>query len=241
MYVLRVYRSSRQRRCCIAKALGVALGVFLMALLPRSAAAAPIVFDLDVQFSNATLPGGPAPWLRATIDDTIVTPGFDVRMTLETIGLTGSEFVSDWYFNVAPALNPATFGFVGVNIAASNPIVISHTTDCCNADGGGLYDLRFAFPVPAGPGRFTGGETVVIDVNWAGGTLTPGDFVFLATPQGGNGPYFSAAHIQGIGAAAALSTFVGADITQAPEPGLLIMLGGGLAALAARRRTRRSS
>jgi hypothetical protein len=232
---------SSHRRCSIGKALGVALGVCFMALLPRPAAAAPIVFDLDVQFSNATMPGGPAPWLRATIDDTTVTAGFDVRMTFETIGLTGSEFVSDWYFNIAPAINPATFGWSGVNIAASSPIVINHSTDCCNADGGGLYDLRFSFPTAAGPGRFTGGETVVIDVNWAGGTLTPGDFLYLATPQGGNGPFASAAHIQGIGAAASLSTFVGADITQAPEPGLLLMLGGGLAALAARRRTRRSS
>ena len=190
--------------------------------------------DLDVQFSNAVLPAGPGPWLRATFDDAAAGVGFDVRVTFETLGLTGTEFVSDWTFNVNPVINPAQFTFAGVNIAASNPIIVTHAAECCNGmGGGGRYDLKFAFPTPNGLGRFIGGETVVLDIDWTAGALMASDFAFLATPQGGNGQYYSAAHIQAIGNN---STFAGAaTVTELPEPGLLALLGGGFAWLTRRR------
>jgi hypothetical protein len=216
--------------------------------VPTSATATTLTLDSTIQFSNAVLPGGPAPWLRATFDDTAAGPGFDVRLTLQVIGLVGQEFVSAWGFNLNPAiLNPsATVDVSPVNFSAVGSATVTWGTDCCSEDGGGLYDVGFTFPTAAGPGRFTNGESVVIDFNLTTGTLLASDFNFLATPQGGNGPFRSAAHIQGIGVDGGLSTWVadnGATLLigpSVPEPSSLVLLGSGLALALGRLRRRRA-
>ena len=60
-------------------------------LVATPAAASSITFDFTTQFSNSTQPGDPAPWVRATFDDTTAQAGFDVRLTVQTLGLTGSS------------------------------------------------------------------------------------------------------------------------------------------------------
>ena len=186
----------------------VRLACFLLLLLiaPTTASATQIVFDFDVRFSNTVNPGGPGPWLRATLDDAAAGAGFDVRLTMETIGLTGTEYISDWGFSVDPAKvsNPGTLTFNKVNVLALSPGDVTITTgvDHWQADGDGKYDIRFAFPTSGAGGgvrRFMGGETVIIDINWTVGDLLAADFNVLATRGGDNGPFYSAAHVQAIG------------------------------------------
>lgn len=215
--------------------------VAALALLPQAAGATTMTFEYTVQFSNGTFPGGAAPWLRATFDDTAAAPGSDVRITVEVLNLAATEFVSNWWFNLNPALgNVATnVGFTFIDTSDVSSMTITWGNDCCNADGGGRYDVRFAFPTAAGIGRLTNGESIVIDANWFGGTMLATDFNFIATPQGGNGPFLSAAHIQGIVGGDG-STFVapGEATFPVPEPGTLALLGGGLTLVARRLRRR---
>jgi hypothetical protein len=66
--------------------------------------------------------------------------------------------------------------------------------------------------------------------------LTASSFNFLSAPDGGHGPFYTAAHVQGIGIDGNFSGWV-----TVPEPATwaLVTTGGAGLALAARRRWRR--
>ena len=222
----------------------------ILAVVPRVAEGSTIVFVSDVAFSGT--PDGPAPWLQATFDDAAVGAGFDVRLTLEAQGLTGNEFVRDWGFNLNPAINPAqlTFGDFDLTDVGGNGNVAYSTGTNGWATGGGLYDIHFAFP-PANADRFEDGDIVVIDIDWTLGTLTAADFNFLASPGGGNGPFYTVTDIQtgGGGWVANGNDASGTCLTnetctpflaaaEVPEPASLVLLGSGLLAVASRLRKR---
>src|SRR6516165_6294700 len=86
-----------------AMLLGLAAAMAL--LMNQNASAASFTFDLNFEFSGGQAPGGSPPWLSATFTD--IAPG-EVSLTLSAsppggAGLTGTENVVGWYFNVDPA------------------------------------------------------------------------------------------------------------------------------------------
>ena len=153
------------------------------------------------------------------------------------MNLTGTEFVSTWRFNLNPVLNPALLSFTQLGGQAAQAIVAS--ANCCNTAGGGIFDIKFNFETANGPNRFTDDETSTYQISGLTG-LTAGDFQFLSAPSGGNGTWYTAAHVQSI-AAPPGSGWIGGDQT-VPEPGslLLVLSAAGLGVFWQRRKLLRS-
>ena len=89
------------------RALGLAFIAFVglaVGFDSSKAEASVITFDFDIEFSGATAPEGPAPWLTATFDDK-GTPG-SVELAMSTAGLVEAEYVNEWLFNFSG--NPTT-------------------------------------------------------------------------------------------------------------------------------------
>jgi hypothetical protein len=175
---------------------------FALALLHDSVARAnTVTYDYNYEFSTGTTPTGPAPWIRAVFQD--VTPG-TVTLTLTTPDLSGSEFVSGWYFNLNPNLNVSSsyLNFSGASGGTFTPPTIQQQEDGYKADGDGKYDILLSFNTSGGASaQFTSGDTLTYTITGVGvdAGLTAADFLCLSTPAGGHGPFDSAAHVQGIG------------------------------------------
>jgi hypothetical protein len=199
--------------------------LFVGGALPR-AGAAMTTLNLNDVFSG-TAPGGSSPWLTLSIQD--LAPN-SVQFTFNAINLPASgEFVSGWYFNFNPALNSdlskLSFSIISNPTGFKNSNITVGTKNA--ADGGGYYNFEFDFPT-SGP-TFTSGEKVVVDVSGTNGfSVNESDFLYLAQPHGGNGVYYSAAHVQAESGGA--SGWVGATTVSAiPEPTSYAAIAGALA------------
>jgi PEP-CTERM motif len=223
---------------------GLIVIVIGMALLPaKSSAASGITYQFDNEFSSGTPPAGPAPWITATIQT--VTPG-TVQLTIANNGLLGSEFVSGFYLNLNTNFNPLNLSISYVSGAGSFliPSVASGTielgTDSFKADGDGKYDVLFDFSTVSGS-TFGAGESVTYQISGISG-LDANDFVYLSAPNGGHGPFYAAAHVQGIGAEGGFSGWVepslGAQPFLVPEPSSSMLVVFGLGFLGFVRRSK---
>jgi hypothetical protein len=200
----------------------------------RSAQATSVTFGLDVEFSNGTPPEGSAPWVTITIDDAADAVGANgVRVTISNGGLTDEEFVSEVSLNLDPLLDPTQLVYTAVSTSAVASVTFLTGVDFFQSDGDGKFDVVLVLPPPPGSftAKFTGGETIVFDLDY-GAPLSAGDFAFGSAPGGGQGTFFAAAHVQGIGLDDEDSGWIG----YVPEPATAVLLGGGLVALAAGRR-----
>ena len=215
-------------------ALGVALGVCLLAAPPASAVT--ITFDLDFEFSNGTPPEGPTPWTTITIDDAADPGGANsVRVTVSNVNLTDAEAVTEISLNFDPLLDPTQVTFTAVSTSAVASVGFSTGVDAFMADGDGKFDILLDLPPPPGnaTGRFTAGETIVFDLTYVA-PITASSFDFPSASGGGQGTFRAAAHVQGIGEGDEDSGWIGdADV---PEPGTLGPMGLGLLALVVARR-----
>src|SRR5712664_3970186 len=100
----------------------VAAGLVFSASLPAST----ITYDFDHTFTGVP-PEGPTPWLTARFSD---AADGAVQLTLAAPGLTASEAVNQWYFNLNPALDPRNLIFTEtVGNALANPTGINTGAD----------------------------------------------------------------------------------------------------------------
>jgi hypothetical protein len=139
------------------------------------------------------------------------------------------------FFNLNPNYNPANLSLsLGAASGGTRPMV-SLGTDMFKADGDGKYDIQIDF---AG-NNFVAGDSITYTITDPGlaHPLSAADFAYLSKPAGGSGPFYAAAHVQGL--SGGNSTWIEpgggpmAIVTAAPEPrsiayGLLALALGGL-------------
>ena len=207
------------------------------------ASGAGVIYQFDNGFSG-TNPNGPAPWVMETLQD--VSPG-TVMLTVTNVNVTSSEKITELYLNINPNYNVSAlqFSFVSGSAGVTAPLP-SLGEDSFKADGDGKYDILFQFSQT--PSTSFGPNDYLVYQITGIPTLTSSDFVFMSSPAGGHGPFYSAIHVQGIastsvGDTGSYSGWVSPTTytpLTVPEPGsLAFMLAGATTAVCWRRRLSR--
>lgn len=138
-----------------------------------------LIYELNLEYSGGTNPAGSRPWLVATFENDAIVPG-QVNLKLEARGLTGNEFVSNWYFNIDPTYNNALSILPGANVSQ----VIQNRYGAGPALG---FDIEFNFPTSNSSGlRFGVGS--VLNYEFWGAGLDEDDFNF--SNASGSRPFF---------------------------------------------------
>jgi hypothetical protein len=148
------------------------------------------------QVSGGTTPAGSPPWLQAVFTDTGL-PANTVNLTLSAGNLSGSDFVTCWYFNLNPSLNPTELNLtVSSSTGSFTAPSVQTGANGFKAGPDGKFDLLFGFASTGDDStRFTSGDSLTFTITGISG-LTADDFSWLSTSAGGSGAYSSAAHIE---------------------------------------------
>jgi len=208
-----------------------ACAVFALLLAACATQASIVEFELSSEYTGGTAPSLPPPWLTATLDDG-GTPG-SVALTLANTNLAGEEFVSEWSFNLDPALDVTALLFSApAKTGLMDDPTIGLSADAYKGAGDGYFDILIDFATSNNDNnRFGAGESVDFTITGIP-TLTAASFDFLSTfPLEKKTSLPTAAHIQAIGSESGwVST---------PEPSSLVLLSV-MAVFTARRRRRRT-
>lgn len=211
---------------------GVLLGLLVLICAPAQAAI--LTFPASIEFSGATPPSGPLPWVTVVFDDQ--GGSGSVLMSLTATNLTAGEFITSLQLNLDPLLDPTNLVFsLEAASGAFEAPAINLGANAFKADGDGKYDIQFVFATSGGGApstdRFEGGESISYTVTGIP-SLTAQSFNAPSAPGGGQGSYVMAVHVQGIGEDGSLSGWVAPP--PLPEPSMLSLVV--LASLALLRR-----
>jgi hypothetical protein len=204
---------------------GVAAAALLAGFSAAPAQASTVIWDLALEFSGAATPAGA---VKVTIKDVTAPPADAVDITFDFISggtLSSFEFIDEITLNFDPEGSVGTLSFTPQSGNTAPLATISAGANSYKADGDGNYDLKFDFP-SAGGSRFTWGESITYRATGVTG-MTASSFVALSQPAGGSGPFYVAAHVQGIGPTGNQSGWV----TRVPVPAALPLVLAGLAGL----------
>ncbi len=189
----------------------------------------------DIEFSGGQAPASPLhPWIQMTISDN--GPN-SVIFQLTAPHLTGNENISEFYFNLDPALSMDLGSLVFSNIVQGGSFTlptISQQENGFKADGDGKYDIHLSFATGTN-NTFVGGDSLQYTIT--GNGISAASFDFLSAPDGGHGPFITAAHIQNTtGAGSGGSGWVadstgGRIVPNVPEPSSLLLGALGLIAV----------
>lgn len=157
-----------------------------------------------------------------------------VRITVTNNLVDPGAFLSSLYLNTSVAPLAGAAGTC-VTCTATNgqTMTFNFGSNAFQADGDGIYDILIDFSTSAA-NRLTPGEAIVFDLTSTTLGFTSDSFLVFSVPGGGNGPFRIAAHIQSL--PNGQSDFITEG--EVPEPTSLLLLGSGIATLAAGLRKR---
>ena len=173
----------------------------------------------DIYGVDSVAPSGSTPWLTLTTTTLSGADAGKVRLEFDVSGLTGVEYVDEWYLNVNPALDPTKLNFASaVKTGSFSLPTISLGTDAYKAGPDGRFDIKLQFSTSnagGGVNRFTAGDKLSYIVSCSLGSISAESFDFLSKPEGAYGPYHTVAHVVATGLDAKGSAWV----HSVPEPG----------------------
>jgi hypothetical protein len=140
--------------------------------------------------------------------------------------LTGSENISEFFFNFDDSLNVGALTITQIaSSGAFSPAAISRGINAFQADGDGLYDVTLGFATGGNAGTvFGAGDSVTYLLSY-GSSISASSFGLLSDPRGGHGPFYAAAHVQntgGGGYSGWISPTGISEYTMVPEPATLV-------------------
>lgn len=199
----------------------------LLSATPSNSSA--ITWDLGNEYTDATPPEGPPPWLTVIIDDE--NSSGNVTLTLIS-KLISSEFVNLWLLNYDTenfSLAPGDFVYEPYSTGPEPIIRISD--NAYHAPQNEWFDIQFDFENANSIDRFGPFEEVVFTITKPG--LTAYSFNFKSDPDLDESGYHTAAHIGGIGPTGDDSGWIVDNLEQSslvhnPEPSTVLLVFFGL-------------